>query len=108
MYRELWTGVSGTDVADLESSTWFPCAPSETKFIDTFCVYHSPNRDHYGQRLRSFFKAPETGYFMFHTSCDNACQLWMSDNERPSRKRLIVDQQQSTDAYSFVRYVSLV
>jgi len=101
VYRELWNGVTGDDVADLEASSWYPCAPTKTEFIDTFCLYKLSSDDHYGQRLSSFFRAPETGKFKFQTSCDNACQLWMSDNELPSRKRLIVDQRLFTPSFSF-------
>ncbi|XP_020624322.1 adhesion G protein-coupled receptor L3-like [Orbicella faveolata] len=92
VYRELWTNVPGSSVTDLESSSLYPCAPSKTKFIDTFCVYNPDSGDYYGQRLRSFFRAPETGNYTFQTSCDNACQLWMSNSELPTGKRLIVDQ----------------
>ncbi|XP_068744277.1 adhesion G protein-coupled receptor L4-like [Montipora capricornis] len=103
VYRELWTGVSGDAVADLESSDRFPCAPTETKFIDTFCIYNPSNRDYYGQRLKSFFRAPETGNYRFQTSCDDVCQLWISDNEQSSRKRLIINQKHSTEKFRFSR-----
>ena len=72
----------GASVADLESSDRFPSVPSQTNFIDTFCAYNPPNLDYYGQRLRSFFRAPETGNYIFQTSCDDACQLWVSDDEQ--------------------------
>lgn len=101
VYRELWTGVPGAEVADLESSPSYPCAPHRAEFIDTFCIYKLDIGNSFGQRLRSFFRAPETGNYIFQTSCDNTCQLWMSDNELPSRKRLIVDQKHYTSVYSF-------
>ena len=91
-------------MADLESSDRFPCAPTETKFIDTFCIYNPSNRDYYGQRLKSFFRAPETGNYRFQTSCDDVCQLWISDNEQSSRKRLIINQKHSTEKFRFSRY----
>lgn len=92
VYRELWINVPGSSVTDLESSSLYPCAPSKTQFIDTFCVYNPDSGDYYGQRLRSFFRAPETGNYTFQTSCDNACQLWMSNSKLPTGKRLIIDQ----------------
>ena len=101
VYRELWTGVPGAEVADLESSPSYPCAPHRAEFIDTFCIYKLDIGNSFGQRLRSFFRAPETGNYIFQTSCDNTCQLWMSDNELPSRKRLIVDQKHYTSVNSF-------
>lgn len=99
VYRELWTNVPGDQVADLEFSSLYPCAPSNTQFIDTFCLYKPSSGDYYGQRLRSFFRAPETGNYTFQTSCDNDCQLWMSNNELPAGKRLIVDQRKHTRQY---------
>lgn len=107
MFHERWSGVYGTNVADLEASLQFPCDPSLSKFIDTFCIYNTQQIDNYGQRLRSFFKAPESGRFTFQTSCDDACQLWLSNNELPSGKRLIVHQQAPTRHSSFDMYVIL-
>ncbi|KAK2565200.1 Adhesion G-protein coupled receptor D1 [Acropora cervicornis] len=103
VYRELWTGISGIAVADLVSNDRFPCDPTESKFIDTFCIYHTQNRNHYGQRLRSFFRAPESGNYQFQTSCNYACQLWMSDDEQVSKKRLIVNQKKIAVKFSFDR-----
>lgn len=103
VYRELWTGIPGIAVADLVSNVRFPCHPTESKFIDTFCIYHTQNRNHYGQRLRSFFRAPESGNYQFQTSCNYACQLWMSNDEQASRKRLIVNQKKITDKFLFDR-----
>ncbi|XP_067039054.1 adhesion G protein-coupled receptor L4-like [Acropora muricata] len=103
VYRELWTGISGIAVADLVSNDRFPCDPTESKFIDTFCIYHTQNRNHYGQRLRSFFRAPESGNYQFQTSCNYACQLWMSVDEQASRKRLIVNQKTIAVKFFFDR-----
>ncbi|XP_022779945.1 adhesion G protein-coupled receptor L4-like [Stylophora pistillata] len=92
VYREIWRKVPGSSVADLKRSNFYPCAPSKTEFNDTFCLYKLDQDDGYGQRLRSFFRAPETGHFIFQTSCDNSCQLWISSNELPAGKQLIIDQ----------------
>ena len=88
-------------MADLKSSSFYPCVPSKTEFLDTFCLYTHNKDDSYGQRLRSFFRAPETGNFSFQTSCDNACQLWMSNNELPAGKRLIIDQREPAKMYGW-------
>lgn len=101
VYRELWRNVPGSSVADLKGSNFYPCAASKTEFLDTFCLYKSYQDNSYGQRLRSFFRAPETGHFTFQTSCDNSCQLWMSSSESPAGKRLIIDQRVSSKAYSW-------
>lgn len=95
-------------MADLKGSNFYPCAASKTEFLDTFCLYKSYQDNSYGQRLRSFFRAPETGYFTFQTSCDNSCQLWMSSSELPAGKRLIIDQRVSSKAYSWDGYVYVV
>lgn len=107
VYRELWINVPGSSVTDLESSSLYPCAPSKTQFIDTFCVYNPDSGDYYGQRLRSFFRAPETGNYTFQTSCDNACQLWMSNSKLPTGKRLIIDQRRYNKRYLWDKYVSI-
>ena len=59
--------------------------------------------DFYGQRIRGWFVAPDTGNYTFYSSCDNYCILYLSNNTDPKNKRMIINQRQYTGHKEFNR-----
>jgi uncharacterized protein (DUF1800 family) len=79
--RELWTGVPGTNVADIplnvppsNISTW-----GSLEGITDF-------GDNYGERIRGYFTAPTTGNFYFWIAGSDSAELWISDDVEPANK----------------------
>jgi hypothetical protein len=89
--REYWLNVSGTSVADIPVNT----TPTGTEQITSFA---GPNRwgDNYGQRIRGYICPPQTGNYVFSLAGDDDTQLWLSTDDNPANKELIVSANNAT------------
>lgn len=94
--RELWMDVpkagypnNTSAVAAFTSRAYSPDFPDHPSFTDQLIAglqAYAPDQplkprnwdDNYGQRIRGFIKAPETGLYVFWLDSDNASQLWLS------------------------------
>lgn len=56
--------------------------PSTKTFIPSFEVPENRNLRNAGQRLRTYFYAPQTGNYIFYLACDDSCKLRLSADER--------------------------
>ena len=79
--REVWTGISGTTVANIPVGA----APNLT---DTLPSFEAPTNwaDNYGTRLRGYITAPVTGSYTFWIASDDNSELWLSSNDNPANK----------------------
>ena len=79
--REVWTGISGTSVANIPVGT----APNIT---DTPPSFEAPTNwaDNYGTRMRGYITAPATGNYTFWIASDDNGELWLSVNDNPANK----------------------
>ena len=79
--REVWTGISGTFVADIPLGA----APNTT---DTLPSFEAPTdwADNYGTRLRGYITAPVTGSYTFWIASDDKSELWLSTDDNPLNK----------------------
>jgi PA14 domain len=79
--REVWTGVSGTNVANIPVGA----APN---IADTLFSLEAPTNwtDNYGTRLRGYVTAPVTGNYLFWIASDDNSELWLSTNDNPVNK----------------------
>ncbi len=79
--REVWTGVPGTNIADipvnLPPTTTAPWGTLEgtTDF-----------GDNYAERIRGYFTAPVTGNYYFWVAGSDSVELWLSDDSEPANK----------------------
>ena len=92
LLREVYTNnPSDRNINALMKNSKYPLKPDSYNIID---VVDTPRNigEYYGQRLRGWFLAPETGNFTFYSSCDNYCRLYLSSNNNSQNKVLIVDQ----------------
>ncbi len=86
--RELWTGVPGTDVARLTELPTFPHQPDSSTLLNSL---EAPQNSgfHYGTRIRGFLHPPLSGEYRFWIAGDDECQLWISPDADPAKKRLV-------------------
>ena len=48
--------------------------------------------DWYGQRIRGWFSAPLNGNYTFYASCDNFCELHISEDNSPAFLNMVIQQ----------------
>lgn len=85
LLREVWTGVSGSTIADLTGHPGYPRQPDITSVVSTA---ETPQNfaDNYGQRLSGWVVPRITGNYRFFLSSDDASQLWLSPDDNPANK----------------------
>ncbi len=76
--REYWTGVAGSTVADIPTST-APTGSSNLASLEG----PSGAGPNYGARIRGFLIAPVTGNYYFWIAANNAAELWISNDTEP-------------------------
>ena len=76
--RESWTGVAGITLADIPTGN----APNATANLSS--LEATPDLgDNYGERIRGYITAPETGNYYFWIAAKNAAELWISNDDEP-------------------------
>ncbi|RMG87180.1 MAG: DUF11 domain-containing protein [Bacteroidetes bacterium] len=82
--REVWTGISGTSVAQIPLNT-----PPDLE--DTRPIFEAPVNvmDNYGTRMRGYICPPQSGNYIFWISSDDNGELWLSTDADPANKLLI-------------------
>ncbi len=80
--REVFTGISGTTVADLVNNTRFPDSPDQTGYLVRF---EAPSNvtENYGQRVFGWLLPPATGFYRFFLSSDDSSALFLSSDADP-------------------------
>jgi len=91
VYREVYSGISGSTIPDLTNNAAFPNSPTSTNFITDFFEAPQNIADNYGQRIRALITAPTTGTYIFWISSDDAGVLYLSSDETPNNKVLIAN-----------------
>jgi uncharacterized protein (DUF1800 family) len=81
--REVWTNVPGTNVADIPTGT-------AANIISPWSTLEGTTDfgDNYGERVRGYFTAPNTGNYYFWIAGSDAAQLWISDDAESADKIL--------------------
>jgi uncharacterized repeat protein (TIGR02543 family) len=94
LQRQIYTNLTGSSLADLTNSTKFPSAPDVTDSVSAFESQYRPNNaaDNYGQRLTGYLIPPTTGAYLFYLASDDAGRVYLSTDENPANKRLIVEE----------------
>lgn len=94
MFSEQWSDINGTAIEGLRSDPRFPNNATRREYIENFKKI-TVNHKNYGSRYRSYFLAKETGNYTFYTFCDDYCQVFLSSDVNPRKKRLIIDQRKA-------------
>ncbi|HEX7898918.1 MAG TPA: PA14 domain-containing protein [Planctomycetota bacterium] len=86
--REVWTGVQGRSIEDLKRHPAFPGKPDQTSTPESL---EAPSNwaDNYGERIRAYVTAPAAGNYVFWVAGDDLCELWLSPDTDPGKKKLI-------------------
>src|SRR6266478_8996056 len=105
LLREYWLNIPGALVSDLTSNTNFPDHPSGSNQLSTF---EAPINwaDTYGTRIRGYITPAISGAYIFWISSDDASQLWLSTNDDPDNKVLIVSVPGWTNSREWTKYPS--
>ena len=99
--RQYYAGIPGQAVSDLTASAAYPHLPDA---VDIVSMLESPSlseggpdwHDDYGQRLRGWLVPPQTGTYVFYLASDDQAQVFLSTDESPYNKRLIVQESSYT------------
>jgi hypothetical protein len=86
LLQEIWFGVGGATIADLEADARFPNSPDERGVAGVDLALQGKD---YGERLRGYLIAPETGDYRFWIASDDEGELWLSESEDAGAARLI-------------------
>ena len=79
--REIWTGVNGTNIADIPVSS--PATLTNTLgTLEGITDYG----DNYGERVRGYLVAPATGNYYFWIAGSDSAELWVSNDGEPVNK----------------------
>ncbi len=81
--REVWTNITGVDVADIPLATP-PNITTGFGALEGITNY----ANNYGERIRGYFTAPATGNYYFWIAGGDSAQLWISDDSEPVNKIL--------------------
>jgi endonuclease/exonuclease/phosphatase family metal-dependent hydrolase len=87
--REVWNGIAGSNISDLTGNPAYPDNPSSTQQLTWYLQTPANAGDSYGQRIRGYVTAPETGNYTFWIASDNQGELWLSTDENPANKQRI-------------------
>ena len=79
--REVWTNVSGVNVADIPVTT----SASSITTLGTLEGITGYGQN-YGERIRGFLTAPVTGNYYFWIAGSDSAELWISNNGEPDNK----------------------
>lgn len=74
---EQWSGLTGNSVADLTGNADYPDNPDSAASLT---LLETTNLgDNFGQRIRGYIHAPESGAYTFFVSGDESAELWLSN-----------------------------
>jgi hypothetical protein len=98
--REVWTGVSGSSVADL---TNYPLYPNQPDIREEITSFEGPVdwADNYGTRIHGFLIPPVTGDYTFWIASDNNSELWLT---YPFLPKKIAEVPGSTNSRQWDKY----
>ncbi|XP_065648506.1 uncharacterized protein LOC100201507 isoform X15 [Hydra vulgaris] len=83
--------LSKINIEALTASHKFPGKPDVHGNIEEFDVPINFG-DKYGQRVHGWFLPPQSGKYIFYTSCDDECEFYISNNDDPKNKKIIIAQ----------------
>ena len=83
VFREVFTGLGGSTVADLTNSAAWPFSPASEQ-VGGGLETPENQTDSFGQRLRTLVTVPTSGLFRFGIASDDASVLYLGTNASPT------------------------
>eukprot|EP00984_Skeletonema_dohrnii_P032782 scaffold27489_cov133-Skeletonema_dohrnii-CCMP3373.AAC.1 len=89
---ETWTGIEGDYISNLTTATDNLSTPPHSS-VRLGSILEAPSKidDNYGQRIKGWLVAPETGFYTFWIASDDEGQLYLSSDDDPANKDLIAN-----------------
>jgi len=103
--HEHWLDIPGKHVEDLTKHPSFTGKPSGTCLRDSFEGFHN-YADNYGARMRGYIHPPVTGAYTFWLATDDGGELWLSSDETPAKKRLIISNPNACSFREWTKYAT--
>ena len=82
---------SKSGIEALTANPNFPANPDARGYLEEFDAPTNVG-DQYGQRIRGWFLAPQSGKYIFYSSCDDNCELYISQDDDPKNKKIVIAQ----------------
>jgi len=102
--RQIYAGISGTDIPSLTNSILFPNFPSQTDYQTSMGWPQINIADNYGGRMAGFLVPPITGTYTFAVQSDDNSQLVLSADDQPANAVLLAAE--SYDGAGFDAHAS--
>jgi uncharacterized repeat protein (TIGR03806 family) len=102
--RHVWTGVGGSELANLRGLATFPNTPSLTTVLTTNFDCPRDWANDYGTRVFGWVHAPVTGDYRFYIHSDDQSELWLGTDESPDTKRKIAGVPDWANAGDWVKF----
>lgn len=83
---ETWTGVAGTQIANLTSHAKFGGAADSETFIQRLSAAQSPLNS-FGSRVRGYLVPDQSGDYTFWVAADDRVEFWLSSSASPFERR---------------------
>ncbi|QDU47891.1 DUF7133 domain-containing protein [Gimesia panareensis] len=101
--REYWLNLSRVSIQGLTSLPDFPDHPDGLQLLTRF---EGPRnwKEHYGARIYGFIHPPQTGDYVFWLAADDHAEIWLSEDQKPSREKRIVKLDRWTRADDWNTY----
>jgi hypothetical protein len=100
---EYWTNLNGVTVKAMLANTNYPLYPDGAELCADFEVTNNRGA-FYGERMRAWLVAPETGEYTFWLASDDDGELWLSTDDDPARKQRIASQPYWTDLREWTKF----
>lgn len=102
---EIWRDVPGNVVADLTKSAAYNETPSEFQMLKLFDIGENIG-DNYGTRVRGWVVPPESGAYTFFIASDDGSELWLSDSQETTGKKMIASVAEWTNPREWNKFPS--
>ncbi len=83
---ETWTGVAGTQIANLTSHAKFGGAADQETFLRRLSAAQSPLNS-FGSRVRGYLVPDQSGDYTFWVAADDRVEFWLSSSASPFERR---------------------
>ncbi|EDO32429.1 predicted protein [Nematostella vectensis] len=98
VFFEEWENIKGKEIKDLTESDRYPDKANKSGYQTHLGLEkeYFAKRHEMGMRMRTYLMAPLTGKYFFYTACDDTCRLFLSSDDSPANKQVIVNQESYT------------
>lgn len=106
---EYWTEILGSRINDLTATAAFQANLPSATVVDQLDVPPGSEPgmgDKYGQRIRGYLIAPESGHYTFYVAGNNDTRLRLSNDATPDNARTIAESQGTTGYGEFDKSTS--